>query len=71
VNAAGTAIAVWYRYDGSNYIAQTSSLTLPSLANTGATSGAATTTLGVGVGAGLLTAGALALVLLRRRLASD
>ncbi len=76
MNAAGTAIAVWYRYDGSNYFAQTSSLTLPSLANTGATSGAATTTLGVGVGvgvgvgAGLLTAGVLAL-LLRRRLASD
>ena len=73
VNAAGTAIAVWARYDGSDNIVQTSSLTLPSsanspsLANTGATSFATTTTLGVG--AGLLTAGALALVLLRRRLA--
>jgi hypothetical protein len=73
VNAAGTAIAVWSRFDGSKYIVQASSLTLPSLANTGATSGAATTTVGVGVGvgAGLLTAGALVIVLLRRRLASD
>jgi hypothetical protein len=65
VNAAGTAIAIWQRSDGSNYIVQTSSLTLPSLANTGITADTAITTLGVG--AGLLTAGALALILLRRR----
>jgi hypothetical protein len=74
LNSGGTAIAVWRRFDGSDLTVQTSSLTLPSsanspsLANTGATPGAAATT--VGVVAGLLTAGALALVLLRRRLAS-
>jgi hypothetical protein len=73
ISAAGTAIAIWDRNDGSTHFVQASSLTLPSsanspsLADTGATSGAATTALGVG--AGLLTAGALALVLLRRRLA--
>jgi len=73
ISAAGTVIAIWDRNDGSTHFVQASSLTLPSsanspsLANTGATSGTATTTLSVG--AGLLTAGALALVLLRRRLA--
>jgi hypothetical protein len=69
ISAAGTAIAIWDRNDGSSHFVQASSLTLPSLANTGITADTVTTTLGVG--AGLLTAGALALVLLRRRLASD
>ncbi len=67
VDAAGNVHAIWYRSDGINSIVQVSSLTVPSLADTGITSGAATTALGVG--AGLLTAGVLALVLLRRRLA--
>jgi hypothetical protein len=67
VDAKGNVFAIWRRYDGNDNIVQVSSLTLPTLADTGATSGAVTTT--VGVGAGLLTAGALALVLLRRRLA--
>ena len=66
-DAKGNVFAIWRRYDGNDNIVQVSSLTLPSLADTGATSGAVTTTLGVG--AGLLAAGALALVLLRRRLA--
>lgn len=67
VDAAGNAIAVWQRDNGSNYIVQTSTLTLPSLAETGTTSGTAIT--GLGVGAGLLVAGAVALVVVRRRLA--
>jgi hypothetical protein len=67
VDAKGNVFAIWRRYDGNDNIVQVSSLTLPTLADTGASSGTATTTLGVG--AGLLAAGALALVLLRRRLA--
>ena len=67
VDVDGNLFAIWRRYDGSNNIVQVSSLTLPSLADTGTTSGTAIT--GLGVGAGLLAAGAAALVVVRRRLA--
>lgn len=67
IDVQGNAIAVWVHSDGNNMIVRASSLASPSLADTGILAGTNTTALGVG--AVLLTAGSLTLVVVRQRLA--
>jgi hypothetical protein len=69
VDADGNVFAIWRRYDGSDNIVQTSFLAFPSLADTGTATGA--TTASLGIAAGLLGVGAVALVIVRRRLAHE
>jgi hypothetical protein len=64
-DAAGNALVIWYLFDDTNCIIQSSTLAAPALPDTGvsplATAGF------VGVGVGMLAAGIAALVVVRRR----
>ena len=66
-DASGNALAIWYLYEGTEYIIQSSALPAPALPDTGV-SPAMTGTFAA-IGAGLLAGGFAALLVVRRRLA--